>query len=265
MPTSSLSRSETELSWVSGKVNTGLKEFSVIYTDRAINLLSEPFKKVMRHISSTMRKVYNAHSFALIPGSGTYGMEAVARQFGTGKRVLILRNGYFSFRWTDIINVGKFTDGEPVVIKAAPVPGEERKFRPQFAPLPVAHVAAEIRKHRPAVVFAPHVETSTGMILSTSYISGVAQAAHEVGALFVLDCVASGNIWIDMKATGVDVLITAPQKGWSGPACCALVLLSERARNVAMDPAAQPVSNSFSCNLNKWITVRNPPFCHYIA
>ena len=90
-----------------------------------------------------------------------------------------------------------------------------------FAPPPVDEVVATIRATKPDVVFAPHVETSAGMILPDDYSRAVAAAAHELGGLFVLDCIASGAIWVDMAATGVDVLVSAPQKGWSGPPCAA--------------------------------------------
>jgi len=236
-------------------VDTGLKEFSVIYTDRAVNLLSEPFKKSMQNISAAMKEVYACHSIALIPGSGTYAMEAVARQFCTNKKALILRNGYFSYRWSDIMEVCKFTKGEPVVLKAVVAPGEADKAQPHFAPRPISELVAAIHTEKPAVVFAPHVETSTGMILPDEYLKALAGACHKIGAFFVLDCIASGNIWVNMAATGVDVLISAPQKGWSGPACCGIVMLNERARKAALDASSQPAATSFCCNLKQWIGV----------
>ncbi|MET0209955.1 MAG: aminotransferase class V-fold PLP-dependent enzyme, partial [Burkholderiaceae bacterium] len=120
-----------------------------------------------------------------------------------------------------------------------------------FAPAPIEEVIATIAKTKPDVVFAPHVETSAGMLLPDGYLRQVADAVHAAGGLFVLDCIASGTIWVDMQATGVDVLVSAPQKGWSGPPCCAFVMLSERART-AID-ATQ--STSFACDLKKWLQI----------
>lgn len=225
----------------------GLKEYSVVYTDRAVNLMSQPFQQVMRDISSILKTVYNADGCALIPGSGTYGMEAVARQFGQGEKCLVLRNGYFSFRWTDIFERCKIPS-EEIVLMARPI---DKSEKPAFAPCPVEEVVAAILKERPAVVFAPHVETSTGIILPDDYIRAVADAVHEVGGLFVLDCIASGTIWVDMKATDVDVVISAPQKGWTGPACVGIVMVSERAKKRIAETEAQ----SFVVNLRKWLDV----------
>ena len=259
--------------WANKKVDTGLKEFSVIYTDRAVNMLSEPFVKAMQHISGTssspsihlhththtythsgtLRMVYKAEGVALIPGSGTYAMESCARQFGTGRKILIIRNGYFSFRWSDILNTIKVSD-DVTVLKAKPS-GKGGNSTPCYAPPSVDDVVSEIKSKRPEVVFAPHVETSTGIILSDEYIKKVAKAAHDVGALFVLDCVASGTVWVDMKETGVDAIVSAPQKGWTGPACCGLVMLSKRAVERVHEEKAQPSSNSFCCNLAKWLDV----------
>lgn len=238
--------------WSNKKVDTGLKEFSVIYTDRAVNMLSKPFTEAMQHISKTLKHVYSAEAVALIPGSGTYAMEAVARQFGTQKKILILRNGYFSFRWTDIVDCTQLTRDATVVMAAA---GSEESAFPKYAPLPVNKIVEMIKRTKPHVVFAPHVETSTGIILPDEYVKAIADAAHSVNAIFVLDCVASGTIWIDMKKTGVDVVISAPQKGWTGPACCGLVMMSERARSLVMNDAKQPPQNSFCCNLRRWSEV----------
>jgi aspartate aminotransferase-like enzyme len=101
------------------------------------------------------------------------------------------------------------------------------------------------------VVFAPHVETASGMMLPDDYLRAVGAAAREVDALFVLDCIASGAIWVDMRTAGVDVLISAPQKGWSGPSCAGLVMLGERAR----ERIAGTTSNSFACDLKKWLQI----------
>ncbi len=225
----------------------GLLEFSVVYTDRALNHMSKRFTGVMQDILATLKQVYGAHTAVLVPGSGTFGMEAVARQFANREKVLIVRNGWFSYRWSQIFDAGALGGGA-VVCKARP---QGEGAQAAWAPCPADEVAAAIRAERPRVVFAPHVETASGIILPDDYLRTVADAAHEVGALFVLDCVASGAMWVDMRATGVDVLISAPQKGWSGSPCCAMVMLSERARQ-AIDGTQ---SSSFSCDLKKWMQI----------
>ena len=225
----------------------GLLEYSVVFTDRALNHMSAKFQGVMRDIGATLRSVYRAPAVALVPGGGTYGMEAVARQYGSGRRCLVIRNGWFSYRWTQIFEAGSIPS-HTTVLKARPVqPGPQAPW----APPPIDEVVATIRRERPAVVFAPHVETAAGIILPDDYLRAVADASHEAGGLFVLDCIASGTIWVDMKATGVDVLISAPQKGWSGSPCCAFVMLSERART-AIDTTT---SSSFAMDLKKWLSV----------
>ena len=225
----------------------GLLEFSVVYTDRALNHMSQRFQGVMRDISGILKSVYHAPSSVLVPGSGTFGMEAVARQFATGKKVMVIRNGWFSYRWTQIFDMGHIP-AESIVLKA-----RRTSDAPQspWVPCPIDEVVATIRTEKPEVVFAPHVETSAGMILPDDYLRAVADAVHQVGGLFVLDCIASGTIWVDMEATGVDVLVTAPQKGWSGSPCCAMVMLSARART-AIDSTT---SSSFACDLKKWLHV----------
>lgn len=225
----------------------GLLEYSVVYTDRAINHMSQNFQGVMKDISGTLKKVYNGHSAVVVPGSGTFGMEAVARQFGTGKKCLVIRNGWFSFRWSQIFDMGGIPSAS-VVLKARPV---ESGRQAAFAPAPLDEVVAAIREHKPDVVFAPHVETASGMMLPDAYMRGVADAVHAIGGLFVLDCIASGAIWVDMKATGVDVLISAPQKGWSASPCCALVTLSALAR----ERIDSTTSTSFACDLRKWLQI----------
>ena len=204
----------------------GFLEYSVVYTDRALNHMSQRFQGVMRDISRILKSVYNGRSAVIVPGSGTFGMEAVARQFATGKKVLVIRNGWFSYRWTQILEMGSIP-AESTVLKARQVGSGPQA---PFAPPPIDEVVAAIRQHRPAVVFAPHVETASGMILPDSYIKAVGQAVREVDGLFVLDCVASGTVWVDIAANDVDVLISAPQKGWSASPCCALIALGERAR-----------------------------------
>jgi aspartate aminotransferase-like enzyme len=225
----------------------GLLEYSVVYTDRALNHMSQSFQGVMREISSTLKEVYNAKSAVVVPGSGSYGMEAVARQFGTGKKCLVIRNGWFSYRWTQIFDMGSIPS-ESIVLKARRV-GDAHQSA--FAPCPVGEVVQSILTNKPDVVFAPHVETAAGMILPPDYLRAVADAVHQVGGLFVLDCIASGTIWVDMKACGVDVLVSAPQKGWSSSPCAALVMLSELARQ-RIDSTT---STSFACDLRKWLQV----------
>lgn len=225
----------------------GLLEFSVVYTDRALNHMSKRFQGVMRDISAILKEVYHAPSAVLVPGSGTFGMEAVARQFATGKKVLVIRNGWFSYRWSQIFDMGHIPS-ESIVMKARRV-GEGSQAA--WAPCPVEEVVATIRAEKPALVFAPHVETSSGMILPDDYLRAVADAVHEVGGMMVLDCVASGAIWVNMEAAGVDVLVTAPQKGWSGSPCCAMVCLSAAARK-AIDATT---SSSYACDLKKWLQI----------
>ena len=222
----------------------GLEEFSVVFTDRSLNHMSASFQAVMNDISSMLKEVYNADAVALVPGGGSYGMEAVARQFGQGAKTLIVRNGWFSYRWTQIFEAGGF-GGDTVVMKARQTGNEA--WAP-FAPAPIEDVTARIREEKPDIVFAPHVETSAGIILPDDYVSAMAEAAHEVGALMVLDCIASGCAWVDMKATGVDVLISAPQKGWSATPCAGLVMLSDR----AVARMEETTSNSFTTDLKKW-------------
>jgi aspartate aminotransferase-like enzyme len=225
----------------------GLLEFSVVFTDRSLNHMSQQFQGVMRDISAGMRAVYNADAVAVIPGGGSCGMEAVARQFAGGARALVLRNGWFSYRWSQIFDAGHLTE-EATVLKARQTGNGTRA---PFAPVPIDEAVARIREARPDVVFAPHVETSAGVILPDAYITALAGAAHEVGALMVLDCIASGCVWVDMKATGVDVLISAPQKGWSAQPCAGLVMLSERARARVKETQ----SSSFALDLGKWLSI----------
>lgn len=221
----------------------GLDEFSVVFTDRSLNHMSKRFQGVMRDISAGLREVYGAAAVAVVPGGGTYGMESVARQFGRG-RVVVLRNGWFSYRWSQIFDAGHMTDDAHVML--ARQAGNHP--RAPYAPAPVEAVVAKIHEVRPMAVFAPHVETSAGIILPDDYIAQVAAAAHEVGALMVLDCIASGCIWVDMAATGVDVLVSAPQKGWSASPSAGLVMLSERAEA----RLAETASDSFALDLKKW-------------
>jgi aspartate aminotransferase-like enzyme len=225
----------------------GLREFSVVFTDRSLNSMSKAFQKVMTDISGMLKDVYNADSVAIIPGGGTYAMEAVARQFARDQRALVVRNGWFSYRWSQIMEAGGLPS-EATVMKARQAGNDTRA---PFSPCPIDDVVARIREEKPAVVFAPHVETSAGVILPDDYIKAMADAAHEVGALMVLDCIASGCAWVDMKATGVDVLISAPQKGWSATPCAGIVCMSARAR-AKID---ETTSDSFSIDLKKWLGI----------
>lgn len=225
----------------------GLLEYSVVFTDRSLNHMSQTFQQVMRDISGTLKDVYNAAAVAVVPGGGTYGMEAVARQFAQDQRCLVIRNGWFSYRWSQIFEMARLP-AEEIVLKARQI---EAGDQGAFAPAPIDEVVAAIRQHQPAVVFAPHVETAAGIILPDDYLRAVADAVHEVGGLFVLDCIASGTVWVDMQACGVDILISAPQKGWSASPCSALVMLGERALEAIQDTT----SNSFVCDLKKWLQI----------
>ncbi len=225
----------------------GLIEYSVVYTDRSLNHMSQSFQGVMKDISSTLKQVYNAHAVAVVPGSGTYGMEAVARQLATDQKCLVIRNGWFSYRWTQIFEMGQIPS-EAIVLKARP---QAEGNQAAFSPPRLVDVLAVIAAEKPQVVFAPHVETSSGMILPDDYLRAVSDAVHAVGGLFVLDCIASGTLWVDMQACGVDVLISAPQKGWSASPCCALVMLSAAAQ--ARVEVTQ--SSSFACDLKKWLQI----------
>ena len=225
----------------------GLLEYSVVYTDRALNHMSQSFQGVMRDISRVLKTVYNAEAAIVVPGSGTFGMEAVARQFATGRRCLVIRNGWFSFRWSQIFEMGGIPSEERV-LKARRISDEHQA---PFAPAPIEEVVATIRDFRPELVFAPHVETAAGMILPDDYLRAVADAVHEVGGLFVLDCIASGTLWVDMKACGIDILISAPQKGWSGSPCAGLVMLGED----ALARIEATTSTSFACDLKKWLQI----------
>ncbi len=225
----------------------GLLEYSVVFTDRSLNHMSAQFQRVMNEVSATLKKVYNAQAVALVPGGGTYAMEAVARQLAQNEKCLVIRNGFFSFRWSQIIEMGGITPNVTVMKARQANAGSQQPF----APAPIDEVVAKIAEEKPAVVFAPHVETASGMILPNDYLKAVAGAVHAVGGLFVLDCIASGAIWVDMQATGVDVLISAPQKGWSGSPCCGIVMMND----AALAKVNATSSNSFACDLKKWLQI----------
>ncbi|XRB08186.1 alanine--glyoxylate transaminase [Pycnococcus provasolii] len=239
--------------------NGGLYEYSVVYTDRALNHMSDPFGEITRDLNGILNTAYNSHRALMFPGSGTYSMEACARAFATDKKVLVLRNGYFSYRWTDIFEQTGIPS-EVTVLKGQP---QGSGPRPQFTPHNLEDVVATIKREKPAVVFAPHIETSTGIKLPDEYVAEVGAAVQEHGGHFVLDCIASGTYWVDMKAQNVDVVISAPQKGWTGPACVGLAMLSERATEVVrtMKPT------SMVLNLSKWLDVaesyENGGFMYY--
>lgn len=225
----------------------GLLEYSVVFTDRSLNHMSKKFQSVMNDISSSLKEVYGASAVAIVPGGGTFAMEAVARQFVDGKKCLIVRNGWFSFRWTQILEAGNIASDVTVMMaKRTRVENQA-----PFAPAPIEEVIAKINTEKPGVVFAPHVETSSGIMLPDDYMTSLAKAAHDVGALFVLDCIASGAVWVDMKSIGVDVLISAPQKGWSSSPAAGLVMLN----NKALKKAEETTSSSFSCDLKKWLQI----------
>ncbi|MEQ8353995.1 MAG: aminotransferase class V-fold PLP-dependent enzyme [Kiloniellaceae bacterium] len=225
----------------------GLLEYSVVFTDRALNHMSETFQEVMRDISTTLKSVYQAEAVVVVPGGGTYAMEAVARQLATGGKALVIRNGWFSYRWTQIFEAGGIPAAS-TVLKARPTGGGAQA---PFAPAPLDEVTAAIAAEKPDVVFAPHVETASGMMLPDDYLKAVAAAVHAVGGLFVLDCIASGTVWVDMKALGTDVLISAPQKGWSASPCSGLVMLSA----AALERVKATASSSFACDLKKWLEI----------
>ncbi len=225
----------------------GLLEYSVVFTDRSLNHMSKTFQGVMNDISATLKAVYKADTVVVVPGGGTYGMESVARQFANDQKCLVIRNGFFSFRWSQILDMGSIAS-ETIVMKARKV--ADGPHAP-FAPVPVAEVAATIEAEKPGVVFAPHVETSSGMLLPDDYIRALADAVHSVGGLFVLDCIASGDLWVDMQECGVDILISAPQKGWSASPCSALVMLGRQAR----ERIENTTSTSFACDLRKWLEI----------
>ena len=225
----------------------GLLEYSVVYTDRALNHMSQRFQRVMQDISRTLKQVYKAEAAVVVPGSGTYAMEAVARQFATGKHCLVIRNGWFSYRWSQIFEMGSIP-AQTTVLTASRTQEESQA---PFSPPPIEEVVSAIREQKPDLVFAAHVETASGIMLPPEYLRAVADAVHEQGGMFVLDCIASGAIWVDMQAAGVDILISAPQKGWSGPACSGLVMLSAEARQ----RIESTTSTSFSCDLRKWLQI----------
>lgn len=226
----------------------GLLEYSVVFTDRSLNHMSKAFQQVMREIHATLCEVYHADRAVVVPGGGTYAMEAVARQFATGETVLVVRNGFFSYRWTQIFEAGSIPARE-IVMKARRT-GEGGAPQP-FAPAPIDEVVAAIRAERPALVFAPHVETASGMILPDDYVRAMADAVHAVGGLLVLDCIASGCVWIDMAATGVDILLSAPQKGWSAPPSAGLVMMNA----AALERCRARRTTSFAVDLGKWTTI----------
>ena len=222
----------------------GLLEYSVVFTDRSVNSMSQQFQSVMRGLHEELTSVYNASSCVLVPGGGSYAMEAVSRQFARNEKVLVVRNGWFSYRWTQIFDQGVAPAHAEIVCARPDTPEADQ----QFSPAPIEDICAAITANRPSVVVAPHVETSAGLLLPDEFIARIASTAHQVGAIFVLDCVASGALWVDMKALGVDVLISAPQKGWTSTPCAGVVMLSDG----ALERMQNTESDSFALNLKKW-------------
>ena len=225
----------------------GLLEYSVVFTDRSLNHMSQSFQTVMRDISSTLKRTYDAEAAVVVPGGGTYAMEAVARQFATDKKCLVIRNGFFSYRWSQIFDAGDIPDEQSVLMARPTEPGTNAAL----SPCPIEEVVREIETFKPDLVFAPHVETASGMILPDDYLIAVAQAVHNNGGMFVLDCVASGAMWVNMRELGVDVLISAPQKGWSASPSCGLVMLGTE----ALGKMSATTSSSFACDLKKWLEI----------
>ena len=229
----------------------GLLEYSVVFTDRSLNSMSKSFQGVMNDISAALKTAYNADAVVVIPGGGTYGMESIARQFAGDQHVMVIRNGWFSFRWSEILEKGKIAASTKVLSARRQAGASGSNQQEPFVPVPIDEVTSRIAADKPSVVFAPHVETSAGMILPDDYIKQVAVAVHAVGGLFVLDCVASGTLWVDMKALGVDVLLSAPQKGWSASPCSGLVMLSA----AAVARVGETESNSYVCDVKKWLGI----------
>ncbi|MEO0671532.1 MAG: aminotransferase class V-fold PLP-dependent enzyme [Pseudomonadota bacterium] len=222
----------------------GLLEYSVVFTDRSLNHMSKAFQGVMRDIHAGLTEVYRAETAVVVPGGGSIGIEAVARQFATDKSALIVRNGWFSYRWSQVFETGGVPASSRVLL------AERTQDDPLagFAPPSIETVIEAIKTDKPDVVCAAHVETSAGLILPDDYIAAMAEAVHGHGGLMILDCVASGCVWVDMEATGVDVLISAPQKGWSSTPCAGLIMLSAR----AVEALQTTKSSSFALDLAKW-------------
>ena len=229
----------------------GLLEYSVIFSDRSLNMMSMNFKQVMQDISKELKNVYNAQSTAIVPGSGTFGMEAIARQFGNGEKCLILRNGWFGFRFTEIFRRGKFASEVKPIFAIEKENAEGQNIKRGYSPPPLKTIVDEILSFKPKLVYATHVETSTGIIIPDEYIKGIGEATKSIGGLFVLDCVASGSLFVDMEILGIDLLLTAPQKGWSSTPCAGVIMLNKNAREMI----EKTTSSSYSCDLHKWLTV----------
>ena len=225
----------------------GLEEFSVVFTDRSLNHMSSSFQLVMNDISAMLKEVYSADAVVIVPGGGTFGMEAVARQFGRDAKVLVARNGWFSYRWSQIFE----SNNLPQSVEVMKARREKNSEQSPFYPVPIEELVAKIKEYSPDIVFAPHVETSAGIILPDTYIKQMSDAAHEVGAIMVLDCIASGCAWVDMSSLGVDALISAPQKGWSASPSAGLVMLSK----LAVERMQSSTSDSFAIDLKKWHSI----------
>lgn len=225
----------------------GLLEYSVVFTDRSLNHMSARFVSVMQQTLEILREAYGATDAVVVNGGGSYAMESVARQLATGRRALVVRNGLFSYRWSQILDMGGIASS--VVVCEARPDGDGAQAA--WSPAPIDEVVAAIRSGRPDVVFAPHVETAAGMILTDEYVRALADAVHEAGGVLVLDCIASGAMWVDMRDLGVDVLLSAPQKGWSGSPGIGFVMLGERGR-AAVEAGT---STSFALDLGRWLAI----------
>jgi len=225
----------------------GLEEYSVVFTDRSVNHMSNLFCTAMRDIAGALKETYSASAIAIVPGGGTYGMEAIARLYANDARCLVLQHGWFSYRWSQILNTGSITEDLITITAVNEIQDEIEQYRPDYLDVLIKRIS----EAQPAIVFAPHVETSSGVLLPDDYLKEITQVVHSYGGLFVLDCIASGALWVDMSALGVDVLITAPQKSWSSTPCAAAILFSENAATVA----GTLTSSSFACDLNKWLSI----------
>mmetsp|Transcript_8370 Transcript_8370/g.23591 ORF Transcript_8370/g.23591 Transcript_8370/m.23591 type:complete len:374 (+) Transcript_8370:197-1318(+) len=225
-----------------------LQEFTPIVTTPYTNIVDPSFKACMHGISNQFKKIFNAHSVVILPGSGTFAMEAVARQFATNKRALVVVNGYFGYRWHEILTQGSITS-KITLLRGIPTSGEgTTSYRPPLEDT----VIETMKRDGTEILLLSHIDTSTGIMLPPSYIKTLAAAAHSQGAFVVLDCIASGCVWADMKEYGLDAIITAPQKAFYAPAATGIVCLSERARSMM---GTEEGSTSFSLDLAKWANV----------
>ena len=226
-------------------IEPGLQEFSVVFTDRSLNHMSAQFQTVMNGIHQGICRAYNAEDCVLMPGGRSFAMEAVARQFGKNQQNAILRNVWFSYRWTQTFDAIS-PEKTPTVLKAR---RETNQQGQPFSPFAVECALSYVQHERPDCLFAAHVETAAGLMLPNDYIRKLGKTVRGNGGLLVLDCVASGAIWVDMQDMNVDILITVPQKGWSSTPSCGVVMLGERALERLQNPSP---NGSFALDLSKW-------------